>query len=225
MDSDTREGASPDARHSEADAQGADSGAQDRDADAQARDAGEFDFDPDSLFSDLPEVNRLGFYAEHPVDLSPDFARVVRQLAELERAAEDYTDEYGYEWRVTASRVDEARRRVAWVEWRSKDGGRVSYDDYYLKARDESGALLSWEIQTYNPHFGCRVRHLGWSGDAVVIVYEDKHDTYAAALRRGREVTRARLGGDWRIDGDVLTHRDPATDTPTSLSLPSLERL
>lgn len=71
------------------------------------------DFAFDSLFSDLPEVNRPGFYAEHPLDLSPDFARVVRQLAELERAAGHYTGEHGCEWRIKASRAGEARRRAS----------------------------------------------------------------------------------------------------------------
>lgn len=52
--------------------------------------------------------------------------------------------------------MDEEAGRAAWVEWRERDAGRVVDARYHLKARDRLGVVARWEIETYNPYFGCR---------------------------------------------------------------------
>ena len=100
----------------------------------------------DALFSDLPRIHQLRFFTTSSLDLSPECVEVVGMLNDLTTSDTSFTDEEGYVWEVIASVIDENNKRIAWVEWREKESGRTTYTDYYLKARDDSGALLVWEI-------------------------------------------------------------------------------
>ncbi|HEU0015442.1 MAG TPA: hypothetical protein VFQ45_17260 [Longimicrobium sp.] len=156
---------------------------------------------------DLPELERLGIFTGTVIDWEPEFAEFAAKLRGLAGAPEPYVDDEGAEWQVVAHVVDDAARRAAWVEWRWKEG-RVVDTHYRLKARDDRSLVVRWEVATYNPYFGCRVKHLGWVGDAVVMVYEDKHDTYAAAAGRGLPIRRSLISPDWALDGATLAWRD-----------------
>lgn len=183
------------------------------------------DYDVDSLFADMPRPNRLGFFTTSSLDLGAEHDAVVELLRELESAREPWVDADGYEWMIVASTVDPERRRVAWVEWRTRERGHHTDDAYLLKARDDAGALRVWEIQTYNPHFGCTVRLLKWVGDAVVSVYQDKHDTWLASLGRSGEITRVEISPGWTLQGDVLVCSAPSGGSAVRLRLPSLDRV
>jgi|GEM_PF-4814614 len=37
-----------------------------------------------------------------------------------------FTDEEGYVWEVIASVIGENNKRIAWVEWREKESGRIT---------------------------------------------------------------------------------------------------
>jgi hypothetical protein len=176
-------------------------------------------------WEDLPELERLGIFTGSAVDYGPPFAEVARRVRELRAAEEPYADEHGYLWQVTAAAVDEEAGRTAWVEWRERDAGRVVDAHYYLKARDGEGLVVRWEIETYNPYFGCRVGYLGWHGGDVVLVYADKHDSYVASAGRGRDVRRVLITLDWTLEGDVLSFRDADGAPAGRLSLPALEPL
>lgn len=175
------------------------------------------------LWDDVPELERLGIFTEYGVDYGPDAAEVARKVGELAVTAEPYEDESGFCWRVTAASVDEEEGRAAWVEWQENDRANVVEAHYWLKARDRAGRVARWEIETYNPYFGCRVGHLRWHGGAVVLVYADKHDTFVAAAARGEAVRRLQITPEWSVEGDVLTWRDAAGEH--RLALPSLEPL
>jgi hypothetical protein len=174
---------------------------------------------------DVPELARLGLLTESRIDYEPDFADVARKLAELRGAAEPHADEHGYLWEVTAAEVDEAARRAVWVEWKEKDTGRVVDTAYFLKARDGSRLVAHWEIETYNPYFGCRARFLGWHGDSVVFVYEDKHDTHVATSARGQDVRRAQIAPEWSVETDFVAYRNSDAGRVDRLALPTLEPL
>jgi len=182
------------------------------------------DFSIDALFADMPKENRLGFFTDSALDLGPEYAEVVAMLNELVAADEPYADEDGYQWQIIAHEIDAEHQRVAWVEWREKDSGRITHDNYYLKARDDAGSLLMWEIETYNPYFGCSVRFLHWVEDAVVIIYEDKHDTYAASLKTGADIRRIEIPHEWNVDRKVLAYHSK-TGEEIKLRLPALERV
>src|SRR5207244_9972864 len=97
---------------------------------------------------------------------------------------EPFVDEFGYLWSVTDYVIEDPNRRAAWVEWKrtERDGG-YEHHEYQLKARADSHCF-KWTIETVNPYFGCFVKQLSWSGNSVVLVYEDKHSTYTENMSR-----------------------------------------
>ncbi len=176
----------------------------------------------DSLFADMPSEHRLGFFTESSLDLKPAYDDVIAMLNACVAADEPYVDDEGYVWQILNHTIDDEHRRVAWVEWREKERGSITCDNYYLKARDGIGSLLLWEIETYNPYFGCRVHFLQWIEDAVILIYADKHDTYAVRLQQGSEARRVEIAHAWTIQGNVLhSHATPGQQS-ASLQLPSL---
>jgi len=182
------------------------------------------DFSIDALFTDMPKEHRLGFFTDSALDLGPEYGEVVAMLNELAAADEPYTDEDGYQWQIIAHEIDAEHKRVAWVEWREKESGRITHDNYFLKARDDAGSLLVWEIETYNPYFGCTARFLHWVEDAVVIIYEDKHDTYAASLKTNEDIRRVEISREWTVTENVLCYRSLTDEGMVSLRLPALEQ-
>ena len=189
------------------------------------------EFTLDALFADMPKVQRYGFYkvqrygfySDSSLDLGPEFADVRTILVELAEADEPYTDEDGYTWQVPAHMLDDQHCRMAWVEKREKSYGRYEAINYYLKARDKSGKLFVWEIETYNPYFGCRVEFLQWVEEAMVMIYEDKHSTFVVRLQAGCEVKRREISAQWEVQQNRLhCHLEHRAAT---LMLPGLEEL
>lgn len=177
------------------------------------------DYNFDELFDDMTDEKRLGFYEEFPLDLDPDFEDVVEMLNKLSEAKTIYIDADDYEWRITAKVIDEQKRRVAWVEWRYKEGvGEREYHNYYLKARDESGKLIKWEIETYNPYFGCDTEFLEWMDDDLIFIYREKHDTFAVRINKD-ERERIEISHNWKIVDNVLIYGND----PKKLRLPDLK--
>src|SRR6266498_741975 len=180
------------------------------------------DFDLDNLFGDVPELERLGFFQDYRLDYFPEFNEVANKLNELLSAAELFTDEYGYTWRMDAGTVDEAMKRVAWVEWKENARTRVVDVHYYLKARDQSGLCLRWEIETYNPYFGCMVGFLKWIDHSVVMIYREKHHSYVASLQKDSPVKREQISDEWQVTDNVVFYRSEVPDQVDRLTLPAL---
>lgn len=161
-----------------------------------------FDFEDDS--KDLPEEKRLGFFSETWSSVTPDFAAAAQKAGELFTAKKWFIDEDDYEWMILAQAVDQERNRLAWVEWRFKQGsGEREYHNYYLKARSAAGEYWRWEIETYNPYFGCDVKLLEWLETSALLIYKDKHDTYAARLNDAG-AKRMQISPEWKIADSIL---------------------
>ncbi|WAS94181.1 hypothetical protein [Nannocystis punicea] len=112
--------------------------------------------------------------------------------------------------------------RVAWVERRTKDDGGWVDVDYSLRMRVGEVLVREWVVDTYNPYFGCDVGYLRWWGEAVVIVYREKHRTIACRLGlEGAPQLRA-IGDGWTALGDVLLHESAARGLVERLQLPEL---
>lgn len=162
----------------------------------------DYEFEDDSY--DLPEEKRLGFFFESAADVHPDFDSAVKMAREFFVANKCFVDDEDYEWTIQALAIDEQEKRLAWVEWRFKQGrGEREYHNYYLKARQSTGEYRRWEIETYNPYFGCDVKLLEWIENAVLLIYEDKHDTYVARLDKDG-IERIEISPDWKIADSIL---------------------
>lgn len=140
------------------------------------------EFSNAALFPELTEAQRLGFHTGSRLDLGATYPEAVAMLNRLRADEDACIDAEGYDWHIVGSQLDDERQRLAWVEWRFRERGTHEDHDYYLKARDATGKLRVWSIETDHPYFGCTVQSLDWDGDDVVLVYADKHATWEARL-------------------------------------------
>ena len=114
------------------------------------------------------------------------------------------TDERGYCHEIFAATMD-VSGKVAYVEVTSKTIGEFVDIKYVLHLLGPDGEAFAWEVETYNPYFGCEVSYLEWHGEVVVIIYDEKHHTYAACVGFGGLVKRERLSSagfsNWVMGG------------------------
>lgn len=108
--------------------------------------------------------------------------------------------------RVLAGVVD--GERVAWVEYRA---GRPDSDghlpvDLLLHVKGEDGELVTVDVPTYNPYFECDVHLMRFHGDALLVIYTEKHDTIALRLTGDRMELRE-IDDDLLVHGDVVAYR------------------
>ncbi len=154
------------------------------------------EFSNQALFPELTEAQCLGFFTESRRDLGAAYPEALAMLERLHEETNPYVDSEGYCWQIVYSQKDDERARLAWVEWRMRERGTHEDHAYFLKARDSSGCLRVWEIETVNPYFGCTVESLTWQGEDVLLRYADKHATWEARLGPDATVHRQEAGGD-----------------------------
>ncbi len=137
-----------------------------------------------------------------------------------------FIDAKGYERGITAGAVHPEKGWIAWVEYRCKTrwDGWVNIE-FRLKARVDDRDAINWIVETYNPFFGCRVGYLAWHHGRVVVIYREKHRTYACSLSATREKrVLVEMTDEWAVVGDQITFRSREPGFVESLSLPELRR-
>jgi hypothetical protein len=176
----------------------------------------------------IPNFNRFGMLS-FGVALSPsapNAEETIRAVGEALNRPAHHVDQDGYEHEITAGAVHPGHGSVAWVEYRCKklDNGHVDIE-FSVKAQAGGRIVIDWLVETYNPFFGCRVDYMAWHGDRVVIVYREKHHTYACSL--GVDGTRQviQIADQWLAVGDQLTFRSEEPDFVERLAFPELQRL
>ena len=141
-------------------------------------------------------------------------------------------DGAGYECELFAAAISEAGR-VAYVESRAKDGGPNphGYDGrqidisirIYLVKRD--GTNLAADIESYNPFFGCDVRFFEWVGETVVLIYREKHSTYACRFGDVWPPKFIKIQDNWILHDRQLAYVRYKDEQVRRLSFPELEEL
>ncbi|MCA9719719.1 MAG: hypothetical protein KC468_33940 [Myxococcales bacterium] len=147
-----------------------------------------------------------------------------------------FEDEDGYEHELVAAALDPAAERLAWVESRCQERRGWVDVDFTIVAVCDGVERYRGPVQSYNPYFGCDVRYMAWRGDRLVLIYREKHDTYAFRLRcggapddGGARSDAARVWGDdgdffeieddWLIVGEQLVFFPYRLDVARALSL------
>jgi|GEM_PF-3038115 len=149
----------------------------------------------------------------------------VNEMAEkLGRQAKYFTT-FGYEVTLSAAALCRRTDAMAYLESYSKSG--ETYDDinYTLHIRHPDGRATSWEPETYNPFFGCRVRFLEWYDNAVIFIYREKHRTYLARIGFDSRPDFREIADDWILDGRQLAYLGWRSPQVRRLSIPQLEEL
>ena len=134
-----------------------------------------------------------------------------------------YTDNRGYEITIGAAALCPRTGAVAYLESRSKWNGGSHDITYTLRLRDFAGHATSWELETYNPYFGCDTRFMEWYGSAVVFIYREKRHTYVARVGFDKRPYYCVLEDEWVLNGREIGFRGWQETTVRRLSVPGLQ--
>jgi len=153
-------------------------------------------------------------------------ATVIRAVSELLHCPVRHVDADGYTHEITAGAVHPGIRAVASVPCKSKtlESGYVDIE-FRFKAQVDGRAVTEWIVQTYNPYFGCDVRYMGWHDRWVVMIYREKHHTYACSHSVAGERRLAQLTNEWLVTDNQIICRSEEPDLVDRFRLPDLDRL
>ena len=174
----------------------------------------------------IPNPDKLGC----GIDLSlgayfSDQSESVEAICKLLDRPVSYADADGYEGEVVGGTASDDSRRLAWIERRSKDlGGHVDVS-FRLKATIDGKPVIDWEVETYNPFFGCHVGYMDWRGDHVVTIYREKHDTILCSVSRESAVRLIAISDRWQVVDGVVFSECHLPDLIVAYSIPAVERL
>ena len=146
------------------------------------------------------------------------------KIAELLNRPVSFVDNDGYEHDIIAGSVVNEGEKLAWVEEVSKNDSGFVDVTFTLKGVINGKEIINWEVETYNPFFGCHVSWLKWYGDKVALLYEEKHCIIVAVLSEDSLPKMRSLGYSSRLLDDRLYYRPPEPGLLEVIELPSLQR-
>lgn len=155
-----------------------------------------------------------------------DAENAIRKVGKVINRPVRFVDETGYEHEITAGAVDSTNQAVAWVQCKSKtlENGHVDIE-FRLKAQADGRTVIDWVVETYNPYFGCDVRYMAWHDRRVVMVYREKHHTYACSHTLTDERQLVQLTEEWLVTNSQITCRSQEADLVDCFALPDLHQL
>lgn len=180
----------------------------------------------------IPDPEKFGFIGVGSIGRSGDFTGEVKRLCGLLQRDIKWTDKEGYEWEILAAAIGDAPTRYAWLEVKAKEIGEFVDVQFYLKGMAEGAIIFDWEVETYNPFFGCQPEFLQWVGLTLVFIYHEKHHTYICSFSGDKKqklahkpIKRHRLSDEWSIFEGTLFYSGEVVDQVERMSLPGLELL
>jgi hypothetical protein len=176
----------------------------------------------------VPNFHKFGFI---PVGVASgrrlaDGDEAIRVVCNRLDRPNRFIDEDGYEREITAGAVHPETDGIAWVEYRCKERANGHVDvEFRLKAQVEGRPAIDWNVKTYNPFFGCRVGYMAWHDDRVVVIYREKHHTYACSLCPSGARELVQIADEWAVVGDQISFRSDEPGFVECLALPELRPL
>ena len=154
---------------------------------------------------------------------APDPQRLEALAARLGRSV-CFVDESGYECELIGTALGEAGD-VAYVESRAKDAG--GYVDISIRIHwiDPAGRHESADIQSYNPFFGCDVRLFEWIGKTAILIYREKHRTYACRFGDLWPPRFVKIEDRWTVVDTTLSYMGYKAPSVRRLTFPQLDEL
>lgn len=122
---------------------------------------------------------------------------------------------------------------IAYVESRAKDVGFNRYGanqrkiDISIRVHlvPKSGEQRSAEIESYNPFFGCDVRFFEWIDHTAVLIYREKHWTFACRFGEIWPPRFVKIEDKWVINDNILGFIGYKEEVVRRLSFPQLDVL
>jgi len=155
-------------------------------------------------------VEKYGLPLRASAGKAPDDKPIEAAATQLGRPV-FFIDEDGYECEIIAA-VTNVTGDIAYVESRAKDVGFNRYGAHQRQIdisirvhhRDRSGVDRAAEIESYNPFFGCDVRLFEWVGESAVLIYREKHWTYACRFGDVWPPRFVKIEDRWIVNNGIL---------------------
>ncbi len=169
---------------------------------------------------------RYGFSVRSPCGEHPDTTAILKAASILGREP-FYIDERGYECDIFAAAIHPDGDRLAYVESRAKKRWwtPMVYIAIKIHLHDSAGKASSVDIKSYNPFFGCDVGYFDWIGDTAVLIYQEKHETYACAFGTNWPPTFITIEDRWMVKDSILAYIGYEMDVVQRLAVPDLSQL
>jgi uncharacterized protein (TIGR02996 family) len=155
---------------------------------------------------------------------TPESLRLEQVTARLGRPV-TFIDSEGYQREIVGGAENDHTLAVAYVESRSQQRGAFLDIKYHLHVRETDGREAAWEVETYNPYFGCRVRFLEWYAETVVIIYREKHNTYICRFGVDFPVRFKCIEDYWILNCHQIAYRRYRESSVQRLTIPGLSQL
>jgi hypothetical protein len=188
--------------------------------------------DADRLFAQgRANPAKFGWPLRSSAGMPPDPERVAAAARLLGRPV-FLVDADGYECEIVGAATS-ASGDIAFVQSRAKDVGSNRYGanqrhiDVSIRVHlvEPSGRHSSADIESYNPFFGCDVRFFEWIGRIAVLIYREKHWTFACRFGDIWPPRFVKIEDDWFINGSILGYVGYREEVVRRLSFPELDVL
>lgn len=188
--------------------------------------------DADRLFAHgRANSHKFGWSIRSSAGTPPDAERVA-DVARLLGRPVWFVDADGYECELIGAAIG-SDGQVAYVESRAKDVGFNRYGanqrhiDITIRVHlvDPAGERRFADIESYNPFFGCDVRFFEWVGPTAVLIYREKHWTFACRLGDVWPAQFVKIEDNWVINGDTLAFIGYKEEAVCRVRFPELEPL
>lgn len=151
----------------------------------------------------------------------------IYEAAEILQRPPSHCDGRGYQIDLLGAAIHPHRNRIAYVESRMKKRWlspmwKVSIRVHLWIA---TGNDRSVDIKSYNPFFGCDIEHFDWMGDNALLIYSEKHNTYACSFGSMWPPRFVQIEPSWKLDSKVLSYMNSQQKLVGRLSLPDLKVL
>ena len=161
----------------------------------------------------------------------PQHPGSIAQAARLLGRNPFFVDENGYEREIIGAAISPNNGAIAYVETRAKDVGVNQYRERLLDVSikvhidDRTGNHLAADIESYNPFFGCDVRFFEWMGHSVLLIYQEKHWTFACRFGDVWPPQFVKIENRWMIANGVLFYVEPNATLVKRRTVPDLADL
>ena len=167
--------------------------------------------DDSQLFiNGTPNPDKFGWSLRTSAGVSPDPNTITEAASILDRPV-FFVDDNGYEREIIGAAINGAND-LAFVESRAKEiakdpyGSAVIDVQFQVHLMRHTGAHNFTGLLSYNPYFGCDVRFLEWFGKYAILIYREKHSTYACCLNNDDWPPEfIEIADRWIINNNVLS--------------------
>ena len=187
----------------------------------------------DRLFTDgIPNPDRFGFWSLRSSSGSPPNSERIDEIATALGRERFFVDGDAYEREIIGA-CKNPTGDIAYVESRNGDGGHDElgfaqrYIDVSIKIhlQRKNGKTESVDIESYNPFFGCDVRFFEFVDPTFVLIYDEKHWTFACKFGDIWPPKFVKIEDRWIINNGVIAYIGYNQPNVRRVTFPNLDEL